>query len=219
MELQAQSTENKLYYYNVDAILSELIRPPTPKFANLACPRLLKPAPIRPEQLVVAAGSGLNPFVLNDRNEGARNPDPFAMDEDEDAVFVSSNRLDKPSVGMREDSLLELLGKRNRDEETHFVGTHNHVYTVPSHPALYQDLYYPYSFVATQPQMAVSSAEETVPHTPAIATMPILLPQIIRPIAMRPVDVVERYHHLVQKNVATNKEEKSDEPSSMRVCG
>ena len=81
-----------LYYYNVDAILSELIRPVTPKRGNLARPRIVKPEPIRPQQLIgiesggsssISSSSRSNkditgPFaLLNDRAEGARNPDPF----------------------------------------------------------------------------------------------------------------------------------------------
>ena len=109
----SSSSAQTLYYYNVDAILSELIRPATPKHGNLARPRLVKPEAIRPQQLVGMGSSGsttttmhsgrtgrdhhqkslTTPFaLLNDRMEGARNPDPiqqqvispFAIDDNEE---------------------------------------------------------------------------------------------------------------------------------------
>lgn len=82
----SNSSSNPLYFYNVDAILSELVRPTTPKLGNLGRPRLVKPEPIRPQQLVVAVNSGLYPFIMDHRHEGARNPDPD--DNDIDATMT-----------------------------------------------------------------------------------------------------------------------------------
>jgi hypothetical protein len=218
MDLDTYSNENKLYYYNVDAILSELIRPPTPKCANLARPKLVKPAPIRPEQLVVAAGSGLNPFVLDDRNEGARNPDPsWAMDED-DAAFVSPEKNEAPYSMVQPEScsLLELLGKRNRDDEdANFVGRFNQVHRVPSRQNIFQDFQYPYAYAAQPPFVVYNTSEEMATPSPSAGTMPCLLPQLIKPIAMRPVDLFKRYHDIVQENAS----ESYEEASSMQVCG
>jgi hypothetical protein len=77
----SSSSTTALYYYNGDAILRELIHPTTPKHENLARPWLIKPEPIRPQQLVVVGACAnpvtksnvLVPFVMGDRNEGARN--------------------------------------------------------------------------------------------------------------------------------------------------
>ena len=113
----SSSSAQTLYYYNVDAILSELIRPATPKHGNLARPRLVKPEPIRPQQLVGVtgmnhhhhhgSGSGhsrngsdktISP-VLNDRTEGARNPDP-TQQQQTSPFYMDDNEEGYDHVGM-----------------------------------------------------------------------------------------------------------------------
>ena len=150
----AASAARTLYYYNVDAILSELIRPATPKHGNLARPRLVKPEPIRPQQLI---GIGTLPYsnnrhhptnrhhhhqsgktpapfaVLNDRTEGARNPDPiqqqvispFVMEEEEDdSSLTYFNGVISRSV----DPYCQHSSKRSRDDEDilYYKKSHHH---------------------------------------------------------------------------------------------
>ena len=156
----SSSSAQTLYYYNVDAILSELIRPATPKHGNLARPRLVKPEAIRPQQLVGMGSSGsatttmhsgrtgrdhhqkslTTPFaLLNDRMEGARNPDPiqqqvispFAIDDNEEedngdiGMMAYSNGVIN-TMDYYYNSSNSSSSKRSRDDEDILYYKKNH---------------------------------------------------------------------------------------------
>ena len=134
------SSAQALYYFNVDAILSELIRPATPKHGNLARPRLVKPEPIRPQQLIGTGGGFFSsshghgrssikttpaPLTpLNDRTEGARNPDP--IQQQLSTPFAINDEEEEDDVGMNYSSgdvmnsyynTTSGSSKRSRDDE------------------------------------------------------------------------------------------------------
>jgi hypothetical protein len=132
----ASRTSTALYYYNVDAILSELVRPPTPKLGKLARPRLVKPEPIRPQQLmtVVTNSNVMTPYLLDDRNEGARNPDPVMVtDEDDDNSIGSIDKEDSYSHNNKDMDVQqqqpsnESNTKRSRDDEDIMYYKVNHM--------------------------------------------------------------------------------------------
>lgn len=297
----ATSSAQTLYYYNVDAILSELIRPATPKHGNLARPRLVKPEPIRPQQLAgFGSGGGVPsgssryynnkritaPFaLLNDRTEGARNPDPiqqqvvspFAMDneeeEDEDTGAIGMTY----SNGVITDTMDHYYNsngnssKRSRDDEDilYYKKSHNKSITTnktedinaaalvtPNPIQYYTSVSQPNvtltnSLPLEEPQFIVyknfiddvkteSSHNNYFHHSNSnsshvwTTTTPSTSVSytIVKPIAMRPMDVIQHLDHHYHHHAAPSQDANSCTPltknllytdvlddGSMQVCG